>query len=252
MVRVRPRVITDRTAWVVPVLAPPIPQTFSQIYIAEVYPPVQVGTQLLISWRSTAPPGLWYQIYVNDQLVWFGTSTRATIQVPSDIMRIDIGTVSSANRSVDYSGSLALAPDRRVMLSWTGGTYEGADLAGFNIYGEPTNGAGIDYSNKLGTVPAYTAGIITDGFGDGGFGSGGFGAGSASYSWTSTPRGGGAWHWAVRPFDNAGNEGAATVVEVIIAVPPLPPGPFPDLTRLHYTYSQATKKITLNWNTSPG
>jgi hypothetical protein len=251
IVRVRPRVITDRLYWVVPALFPPPPATFSQIYIKEVFPPVQLGADLIISWTSTAPPGLWYQIYVNDALVWFGTSTKATIPLPPDISRIDIGTVSSANRAVNYSGSLAAAPLRRVTLSWVGGTYEAPDLAGFNIYGEAIPGAGIDYATLLATVPAYTADIITDGFGLGGFGLGGFGAGSASYSWTSTPKGPGAWHWAVRPFDAAGNEGSAVTVEVTICVPPLPPGPFADRTRLHYTYSQATKKITLNWNVSP-
>jgi len=252
IVRVRPRVITDRLWWVVPALFPPPPETFSQIYIKEVFPPVQYGTELILHWTSTAPAGLWYQIYVNGALVWLGTSTRATIPVPADITRIDIGTVSSANRAVNFSGSLAVAPARRVTLSWIGGTYEAPDLAGFHVYGEPTPGAGIDYGALLATVPAYTADIITDGFGDGGFGLGGFGESSAYYSWTSPPKGPGAWHWAVLPYDVAGNEGTASVAEVTVTVPPLPPGPFPDRTRLHYAYSQATKKITLNWNVSPG
>jgi hypothetical protein len=252
LVRVRPRTNTDRGWWVVPALFPPPPATFSQIYIAEVYPPVQTGTELLLSWRSTAPAGLWYQIYGEEQLVWFGTSTRAAIPLPLDMTRIDIGTVSSANRAVSFAGSLPAYPSRRVNLSWIGGTYEGADLVGFHVYGEQIPGAGIDYVDPLASVQAYTAGIITDGFGYGGFGSGGFGAGSASYSWTSDPKSPGAWNWAVRPFDTAGNEGTAGVVEVIVAVPPNPPGPFAaDRTRLHYTYAQPTKKITLNWNPSP-
>ena len=80
-------------------------------------------------------------------------------------------------------------------------------------------------------MPAYTAGILTDGFGYGGFGLGGFGSASASYSWTSEPLGSGAWHWAVLPFDAAGNQGTAVTVEVLVQVPPLPPGPFSDRTR---------------------
>jgi hypothetical protein len=213
---------------------------------------VQTGTELLISWTSDAPPGLWYQVYLDDALVWFGTSLQATIPLPVDMARIDIGTVSSANRAINYSGALAAAPDREVTLSWIGGLYEGQDLVGFNVYGESTAGAGIDYTKILASVPAYTAEILTDGFGYGGFGLGAFGSASASYSWTSEPLGSGAWHWAVLPFDAAGNQGAAVTVEVLVQVPPLPPGPFSDRTRLHYRYSQPTKKITLFWNSSPG
>ena len=109
IIRVRQRVRLG-DYWPVPVLFTPPPATFTQIYITQVFPPVQMGTELLISWTSDAPPGLWYQVYLDDALVWFGTSLQATIPLPADMARIDIGMVSSANRAIDYSGPLAAAP----------------------------------------------------------------------------------------------------------------------------------------------
>lgn len=100
-------------------------------------------------------------------------------------------------------------------------------------------------------MPAYVAGIITEGFGYGGFGQGGFGQSAGTYSWTSQPLSGGTWNWGVKPFDTAGNEGPAQTAAVTIAAPPLPPAPFPDMTRLSYTYSSTTKQATLAWNASP-
>ena len=111
---------------------------------------------------------------------------------------------------------------RTVTLQWFGGTYEAADLVGFHVYGEPTPGGGIDFTTMLSTIPAYTAGIITDGFGYGGYGQGGYGAAAGSYSWTSAPFSTGTWNSAVKPFDTAGNEGSAQMTAVAIYAPPLP------------------------------
>jgi hypothetical protein len=124
-------------------------------------------------------------------------------------------------------------------------------IAGFHIYGEQFPGSGIDYATVLATVPAYIAGIITDGFGYGGFGQGGFGQAAGAYSWTSQPLSGGTWNWGVKPFDTAGNEGPAQTAAVTIAAPPVPPAPFTDMTRLQYTYNNSTKQATLAWNASP-
>ena len=137
------------------------------------------------------------------------------------------------------------------MLSWLGGTYQGTDIAGFHIYGEHTPGGGIDYTTILATVPAYVAGIITDGFGYGGFGQGGFGQSAGSYSWTSQPLSGGTWNWGIKPFDTAGNEGSAQTTAVTIAAPPLPPAPFSNATRLQYAYNSSSRQLTLSWNASP-
>jgi hypothetical protein len=93
--------------------------------------------------------------------------------------------------------------------------------------------------------------MITDGFGYGGFGQGGLGQSAGAYSWTSQPLSGGTWNWGVKPFDIAGNEGPAQATAVTIAAPPLPPAPFPDMTRLQYTYSHSTTQASLAWNASP-
>jgi len=239
--------------WPVPVLFVAPPAGFSQIYITSVNPPVQNGSQLLLSWTSDAPAGLWYQVYVNDSLSWYGTGLTASVPLPVHVSRIDIGTVAAANRAVNYGGSLPAAPLREVTLSWLGGTYEAADIAGFHVYGEVAPGGGINYSAILGTVPAYTAGIITDGYGYGGFGEGGFGEASGSYSWTSGVLTNGTWNWGVKSFDTAGNESTAQTAEVTIHAPPLPPAPFSDFTRLHYTYAAGPVfEATLNWQASPG
>jgi hypothetical protein len=225
--------------------------SFSQSSITSVNPPVQYGTQLLLSWASSAPDGTLYQVYLNQQLVWSGVGLSCSIPLPTAISRIDIGTVGTGDTQVDFASELAPAPARQATLSWLGGTYEGVDIAGFHIYGEQTPGGGIDYTTILATVPAYIAGMITDGFGYGGFGQGGFGQSAGAYSWTSQPVSGGTWNWGVKPFDTAGNEGPAMTAAVTIAAPPLPPAPFSGTTRLQYTYGNSTKQATLNWNASP-
>ena len=139
----------------------------------------------------------------------------------------------------------------RLRSRGSGARFKDADIAGFHIYGEHTPGGGIDYTAILATVPAYVAGIITDGFGYGGFGQGGFGQSAGSYSWTSQPLSGGTWNWGVKPFDTAGNEGSAQTTAVTITAPPLPPAPFPNMTRLQYTYNSSTNQVTLAWNASP-
>jgi hypothetical protein len=232
-----------------------VPGTFSQLYLKSVNPPVQTGTELLLSWTLlpvAAGLGLWSQVYVDDALVWYGTSTSTSIPLPSELVRIDIGTVSAANARTSYGGTLPASPDLQAQLSWIGGTYEGADLAGFNVYGEHTPGGGIDYMDVLGNVPAYTAGIVTDGYGYGGYGQGGYGLSSASYTWTSAVLSSGTWSFGVKPVDTWGNEGTAVTTTVTIVAPPLEPAPFADRSRLHYTYvGSPTYEATLTWNASP-
>jgi hypothetical protein len=225
---------------------------FSQSTITSVNPPAFRGSQVYISWTSSAAPGTWYQVYLDDVLAWYGQTTSVSLPVPTDPpVRIDIGTVGWGEEQTSFAGSLPAAPLRQVELNWLGGTYEGTDLAGFNVYGEAAPGAGINYSDIFATITAYAAGIYTDGYGMGGFGLGGFGESSSAYSWTSDTLTSGTWHWGVKPFDTAGNEGTAETASAVIAVPPLEPAPFSDGLTLHYTYSQPTKEITLLWNASP-
>jgi hypothetical protein len=235
----------------VPLLGTPPPATFSQAFIQSVNPPYQYGTELLLSWTSNAPAGLVFQVYLDGALIWSGSSNRVSIPLPTTVGRIDIGTVSTANKMVSFGSSLPAAPLREAELTWLGGTYEAADIGGFHVYGADAAGSPVDYGAVLATVPAYTAGIITDGFGYGGFGQGGFGEAAGSYAWTSDPLAGGSWSFGVKPFDQAGNEGTAATATVSIAAPPLEPAPFSANVRLHYSYNATNHGVTLNWNGSP-
>jgi hypothetical protein len=226
--------------------------SFSQSSITSVNPPVQHGTQLLLSWTSSAPSGTIFQVYLNQQLVWSGVGQSCSIPLPTAISRIDIGTVGPAESQIHFSAELPSSPARQVTLSWLGGTYQGTDIAGFRIYGEQIPGGGIDYTTVVATVPAYVAGIVTDGFGYGGFGQGGFGQAAGSYTWTSQPLSGGNWQWGVKRFDTAGNEGSPQTATVTVSAPPLPPAPFPDMSRMQYSYDSSTKQAVLDWNASPG
>ncbi len=178
-------------------------------------------------------------------------------------MRIDIGTVDSGEEQTSFVGSLPSAPTRRVQLTWQSGTYKGIDLAGYRVYGEPTPGGGIDFTSPLSDLTAYPAGILTDGFGLGGFGAGGWGQAASTLSWTSDPLAGGSWQFAVVPYDDAGNEGAAQTATVAISAPPRAPAPFTGTTtRLQYSllaYGQipfgqggfGLPQAALAWNPSP-
>ena len=159
---------------------------FSQSTITAVNPPIYSGGQVWISWTSSSPAGTWFQVYLDEQLAWWGQQLAIWLPIPIEgVVRVDIGTVLAGEEQTDFSSSLPAGPDRAVTLSWLGGTYEGADLAGFHVYGEAAAGVGIGYGTPLATITAYPAGVYTDGFGFGGFGYGGFGAGSSAYSWTS-------------------------------------------------------------------
>jgi len=227
---------------------------FTQQYITSVNAPVQYGTEVFLSWTSDIPAAsdLVYQVYENDVLVWHGTSTYCTLPLPAYTVRFDIGTVGFTQQGVSFASLLPPAPRLQAELTWLGGTFEAPDIAGFHIYGEVSPGGGINYTSVLATIPAYTAGIVTDGFGEGGFGEGGFGESAGSYSWISNPLHTGDWTFGVVPFDTNGNEGTGATTIVPITAPPGEPIPFPDRSRLHYAYDNVTYEAVLSWNASPG
>ena len=219
--------------------------------ITTIYPPVYQGQQVWISWSSSQPAGTWYQVYFNETFVWFGQKLGLWLPQPPELSRLDVGWVLPGEEQTDFASSLPSAPERRALLQWFGGTFESPDLAGFTVYGEVTPGGGIVYTAPLATITAYPSGIITDGWGMGGWGGGGWGHASSSYAWTSDTLTSGTWHFAVVPFDSAGNQGTGATVAITITCPPLEPGSFSDGTRLHYTYNATNHEATLNWNVSP-
>ncbi len=230
-----------------------VPFGFSEQLITSVFPPVQYGSQIFVSWTSNAPPGTWFQVYSGGALQWYGRSKSATIQVTGSPMRVDIGTVQPGQQQIDYSGTFSLPPKRYAILNWLGGTYESPDIAGFNVYGAHGPGGPIDFTKPVAKVPAYTGGRATEGFGSGQFGSGGFGLSSASFTWKSGPLRSGIWPWAITPYDRAGNLGTTTTTSVTIQVPPLEAAAFPDQSHLHYTYANSPSQcVDLLWLPTPG
>ena len=214
-------------------------------------PPVYFASEVELAWTSSAPADSWYQLYLAADgvwnLAWWGQALTATVAAPPDVESFVVGTVPAGEEQTSFASSLPAVPLRQVTLSWLGGTFEAPDLAGFHVYGEANPGGGINYGTPLATITAYPGGVVSDGFGLGGFGLGGFGEAAGSYTWTSSSLASGTWHFAVVPFDAAGNSGTAAVVSQLIAVPPSAPPLSPGGTRLGYTYNPSTFEATLTW-----
>ncbi len=244
---------------------------FSQTTITSVNPPVYAGFQVYLSWTCSSPSSgfgvggygaggfgigggvVWFQIYLNGALAWWGQTTTATLIIGSTgPIRVDIGTVLPGEEQTDFSADLPASPARRANLSWLGGSFESIDIAGFRVYGSDEPGGSVDMTTVLADITAYPSGIMTDGFGLGGFGYGAFGQVAGTYTWTSEPLTDGTWSYAIVPYDDAGNAGTIATTSVTINCPPLPPALYGDNTRLHYTYNATSHEITLNWLASPG
>jgi hypothetical protein len=236
---------------------------FSQSLLTLVYPPQVCGSQVYLSWQTSAAGSNWWQVYVNQQLAWSGQRLWTWVPIPSGPVRIDIGAVDAGEEYVSFAAALPPAPMRRARLTWQSGTYTAPDLAGFRVYGANESGGAIDYTTVLAEITAYPAGIVTDGFGFGGFGASGFGQAASSYSFTSEPLEAGAWSFAVVPFDTAGNPGSPMTTTITITAPPRTPATFADTTtRLQYNlkaYGETgfgsggfgLPAAILNWNPSP-
>jgi hypothetical protein len=221
------------------------------------------GSDIVVSWTSTNPPGTTYQVYVDRALAWYGTTTRCHVPLPANAggrnVWVEVGSVGAFEPTTDYSSSLAAPGGRseRAVLSWSGGTYLDPsgrdDVHSFGIYQSSAPGQPVSFAQVVDTVFAYPGGWINDGFGKGGFGGGGFGRAATAYTWESGPLGSGVWQFAVVPFDQAGNsKSAGPTVNVTIQAAPLPPAPAADGTRLSRSYAgPGTGQLTLNWLPSP-
>lgn len=197
------------------------------------------GAVLRLSWRSTAPDGSSHQVYVGRDLAWSGAATTAEVPIPSDSARVTVGAVGPGEESADFSASLPPVPASRARLSWTGGTADGTDLAGFRIYGEPSPGGGVDYDSPLADVQAAAAGFAE------------VDASTTTYTWTSPPYKTGEWTFAVVPYDAVGNAGTPTTTTVGLTAPPAEV-PLVDGRRLTRFYDQSTHSLTIGWAASEG
>lgn len=225
---------------------------FSQSTMTSIAPPQYSGGTMYLTWTSTSPSGTWYQVYVDQSLAWWGQETSTRVPIPQvSPVRLDIGTVLAGEEQTDFSSSLPTAPKRFAELTWLGGSFEGADIAGFYVYGSDAPGGPVDFSTPLQTITTYPGGLPMDGFGLGGFGLGGFGLSSSSYSYISPPLAAGVWSYAVVPFDQANNSGTPSLTSVTIVAPPLPPALDSLGHRLEYVYTSSDFEVTLNWLASP-
>lgn len=211
------------------------------------------GPELVVEWTSSAPEGTWFQVYDGVKFRKATTARRVHVPVPKARSHLHVGTVLAAEASVDLSESLPSTPPDRVRLDWLGGTFLASDIAGFRVYGSAVAGGAVDYSSALEDIPAYTFGVVTDGYGMGGYGQGGYGFAASSYSYTSPPLGNGDWTFAVVPYNAAGNE-ADGPVETTEAIVVAPNAPAADASgkRLTYTYDEPSGVATLSWLASPG
>ena len=235
------------------------------------------GLDLLVSWTTTSPAGTLFQVYFDRQLIWYGTDTVVSLPYPTALgptVLIDVGTVLPGEETIDFSANfLPAAPPDKAELTWQGGTWEATDIAGFHIYAcdspatitgynQGTYGGGgynggasstVDFTKLLGTVNAYTANQVTDGWNFGGYGLGGYGVATGVYKWVSAHLAPGAWTFAVAAFDLVGNEDASPPTTIVIIIgPPRPPAPNSAGLRVTYTYNQPTRTATLHWLASPG
>lgn len=214
--------------------------------------PFSDGKQILLTWASSSADGTVFQVYQDGRLVWFGTSRRCFLIPPVGRAVYVVGAVGDGEGPTDFSASIPVpgGSGGRVTLTWLSGTYQSAKLGGFNVYTD--NGTGtIDYSTKIGRVPALPQDIPMDGFGCGGFGLGGFGLASSSYTWMSSSLGPGTYLFGIKSYTTTGTEGTATTVSATVTAPPLSPTPFADGSKLDYTYNSSTHVAALSWNT-PG
>ena len=224
---------------------------FSDSTIISIAPPTFGPGTMTVSWTSSSPEGTWYQIYINLQLAWRGQTTTATVAVPAGpVNSCNIGTVLPGEQDTDFSSTFN-GSNLFVKLEWQGGMFESPNLSGFYVYQSPTAGAAINYTTPVATIPAYSQGVVTDGYGQGGYGQGGYGSSANTYSWTSTALAGGLWNFAVAPFDTAGNVGTPQTCQVQIIAPPLEPAANPGGSRLTYSFNPSTEEATLTWLASP-
>lgn len=226
---------------------------FSQATITKVNKPDRSRPgQIFVSWESSSPKGTFFQIYLNGQLAWWGTKRSTWLPSPTNLPRVDVGTVPAGSERTSFATAINPAPPRYAALSWKGGTYEDPDIAGFYVYSSDVANGPVDYTTAVGNITAYPGGIYTDGYGLGEYGSGGWGLADSDYSWTSGVLANGLWSFAVVPYDTAGNTGTASTTTVTIAGPPLPSPPFPNGEFLEYTYNSTTHVAVLSWEPSPG
>lgn len=230
------------------------------------------GSRLTLEWTSTVSPGVFFQIYIQGALAWWGDERYATVSVPRGLVDGQIGSVGLGEETTNFSktgfdllgfdlggfdggGSPITAITTRALLEWFGfgaaeyRVFEGA--VGFDHGGFDLGGLDGSAGTLVGTVPGLE-GISSDGLDAGPFDSGGLDMLGGNFSWTSDPLTRGDWNFSVVPYNDAGAAGTPSLATVTITAPPRPPAPNGSGKRLSSTYNGTTHAVTLNWLASLG
>lgn len=221
--------------------------SFTTEYILSISPPTTLpGGLEKLSWAasSSMPAGDVFQVYLGSALAYSGAAPTCTVAVPpGQMQRVTIGSVDAADAATNYGDSLSPAPNRRIRISWQGGTFEGADIRGFFVFlsaaGQAVNLAGKPAAD----IAAFP---------------GGSPVATGNFSWTSANLTSGTYQLAVVPYDTAGNRGTPQYATDTVSVPPLPPALNSLGGRLTYQAFDTglapgvLPTVTLNWLPSPG
>jgi len=199
----------------------------------------------LVRWRSDLN-GMLYQVYVNGQ--YAGTTVDSQqremiIALPTSLespVRIEVFAVECEQGHIDFSSELERPPydSGRVRLSLL--RSQDLPFGAFALVYYDGGSGQIDYQNPVGEpVRIWAAWQDKAGFGMSGFGSGDFGYDSAAavgfgvgsfgdgqfgldadtIEWTSPPLTAGVYKFAVKVFDQAGNESSVSETGLITVTP---------------------------------
>jgi len=205
-----------------------------------------------VTWTSTEPAGTWFQVYLGGRLAWSGTARSCVLATPAASRPVPgaILAVPTGQQTRDFASLLPAQPGggSRAVVRWLGGAYLG-DVSEYLVYRSAAAGGSVSYAAPVAIVPARPGGDA-DGAGLGPAGEGGAGDAATVYEYGEVPPGPGAWKYGVKARDYGGALSAAIEFTVNVAMPPLPPPPFADRTRLHGSYNAGTRVLTLTWQAS--
>lgn len=185
--------------------------------------PASLGGGYKLSWEMDLDPEAWFKVWLDRIEVSVIKDTFAFIHPPDGNLSVfEVLPVGPGNRFADYQHLLEVVAGNKAYLTWTGSATGEPDH--YNIYTDNRTEI-MDFDTVLAEVAH--AGVVT-------------------HYWKSAALIEGTWKFAVRAVDKAGNK-ETNVTTVTIVIDTLPEA----VTDLAYTFSDATKKITLTWTVSP-
>jgi hypothetical protein len=222
----------------------------------------------LVKWRACRQEKF-YQVYVNGQYAGATIDSQQRqmiVQIPTSLerpVRIEVFAVAAEEADTDFSGEIDTSAGQsgRVRIR----VLRGQNLplgATAQIYFD--NGTGeIDYDNPLNSLPVRVWPVWQDkagfgmsrfgasdfgydsaaavGFGKGSFGNGQFGLDADTFEWVSAPMQTGVYKFAVKIFDEAGNE-SSIETDPITVIPAARPAERISIS----SFDKQTNQLVLN------